>query len=112
MLLSEISEPSSENQEDFLGLSPCLSLVSRAEFDMIEDVLQACQDLAIVISSLLEARDSAPLTAREIIPLRAFTTTSRSSAGSRSRIGEAQMVPHRLYSEVIKECPLSSRTEL
>ena len=58
----------------------------------------------MIVPAFIEPQDSAPLPSREIIHLRSFTTISTYSAGSRSRIGEAQVVPHRLYSEVIREC--------
>ena len=61
MLSSQVFEPSSEDQEEFLGLSPPLSPVSHPESDPIEEVPEAGQDSDMVVPTLLEPQDSAPL---------------------------------------------------
>ena len=82
MLSLQVSEPSSEDQEEFLGLSPHLSPVSHLESDLIEEVPEAGQASIMIVPAFIERQDSAPFPTREIIPLRAFTAISTSSAGS------------------------------
>ena len=46
--------PSSEDQEEFLGLSPPLSSVSRPESDPIEGVPKADQDSNMMVPALID----------------------------------------------------------
>ena len=99
-----MSEPSSGDEEEYLGGPPPLLPDSHPESDPIEEIPEADLDLDVLMPALIEPQDSAPLPAREIVPLRAFTARSTSSVGSHARIGEFTTVPHRLYTEVVREC--------
>ena len=67
---------------------------------------EAAHDLAIVVPALIEpyVQNFAPVPAREVVPLRSYPTRSASSVGSRGWICKTTMVPHRLYTYVVREC--------
>ena len=67
-------------------------------------MLEADQDTDMVVIAFIEQHDSAPLSARKIVLLQVFTARFTSNVGSRERIYEANMVPHRLYTDVVREC--------
>ena len=106
VLSLHIFEPSLEDQEEFPRGSPPPPPDSDPESDVIEEVPEEAQDSAIVVPALIEpcVHDLAPVLAREAIHLRAHPTRSTSSIGLRALIGETNMVPHRLYTVLIREC--------
>ena len=106
MLSLLMSEPSSEDQEEFPEGPLPPPPDSESESDLIEEIPEATLDSDIVVPTLIElpVPDLTPVPSREAVPLQAYPARSTSFVGSRSLIGETNMVPHRLYADVVREC--------